>query len=65
MENTDQGLVVQSSLAGLWLLFWQGDQLDLAGGCCPVMGVARASGDKARNPELISARFTDAWEAEN
>lgn len=65
VENTDQGLVVQSSLAGLWLLFWQGDQLDLAGGCCPVMGVARASGDKARNPELISACFTDAWEAEN
>lgn len=65
VENTDQGLVVQSSLAGLWLLLWQGDQLDLAGRCCPVMGVARASGDKARNPGLSSARFTDAWEAEN
>lgn len=55
---------MQSSLAGLWLLLWQGDQLELAGGCCQATGVARASGDKARNPELSSARFTDAWEAD-
>lgn len=30
-----------------------------------MMGVARASSDKATNTELSSARFTDAWEAEN
>lgn len=60
MENTDQGLVVQSSLGWPLAAAVARGPAGVGRRLLPGSGVARASADKARNPELSSAHFTVA-----